>query len=277
MLSVIFSIHSEYCIQFLVANTRFCYQVGDACVPIAFAVLEDKSTASYELALATIKAAVPGWSPEGVVSDFEKAELKAIRNVFPNVKWIQGCHFHFCQCLLRNFKKVPDYNDDVELYQTLQLLKALPFLPSSLIRSTWTSIERKLLSSWPQTKKFCLYFESTWVDNSVYDLELWNCYNQTLERLPRTNNVSEGQNNGMRVLFGASNPTIWKCISNLRLIQTKTDTILLQQSAGRYVASRVRKERLRREEKLYSYVLNFNPTCDIEVYLRRLSFLTVSG
>ena len=170
--------------------------------------MEDKSTVSYSIALKAIKQTVLGWSPKGIVTDFEKPELRAINKVFPDVSWLQGCHFHYTQCLLRRFKKVKGFNLDVELNESLIKLKALPFLPVAAVIDAWKTLRTQLVDKWPAASNFAAYFEKTWVESNVYNLSLWNCYEQTLARRPRTNNVSEGGNNSIRIAFGVSNPII---------------------------------------------------------------------
>ena len=71
----------------------------------AFCLLPDKTTDSYKVALREIKSAAPLWSPDGIVLDYEKAEIKAIREIFPDCA-LCGCHFHYTQCLLRRFRKI---------------------------------------------------------------------------------------------------------------------------------------------------------------------------
>ena len=48
-----------------------------------------------------------------VISDFEKAEINAVRTIFPNAD-VKCCMFHYGQSLMRNFKRlglVPMYSE----------------------------------------------------------------------------------------------------------------------------------------------------------------------
>lgn len=124
--------------------------MDDIYIPIiAFCFLEDEKYCSYKLALETLRGAAPRWDPTGVVSDFERGELKAIREVFPNLEWLQGCHFHYCQCQLKRYKKVEGYNLDVELRDILIKTIALPFLPPDDVQKGWDQIRAALLPAYP--------------------------------------------------------------------------------------------------------------------------------
>lgn len=49
--------------------------------------------------------------PDTIISDFEKAERKALQSVFPNAKFI-GCFFHYSQVL----KTTITHNNKHEVY-----------------------------------------------------------------------------------------------------------------------------------------------------------------
>ena len=127
------------------------------------------------------------------------------------------------------FKKIEDFTTNSSLKETLSLLYALPFLPVADVRAGWDEVKQDLLNRFPQTSNLVLYFESTWLDGN-YDIDLWNCYGQTLAGLPRTNNVSEGGNNSINVAFGCSKskPSIWRCLDKIKEFQAQTDLVIIQ-------------------------------------------------
>ena len=131
--------------------------IDDIYVPIAFCFLEDEKYCSYKLALETLREAAPRWDPRRVVSDFERGELKAIREVFPNLEWLQGCHFHYCQCQLKRYKKAEGYNSDVELRDVLIKTIALPLLPPDDVQKGWKLIRSALLPAYPAAERYVDY------------------------------------------------------------------------------------------------------------------------
>ncbi|KAG8175298.1 hypothetical protein JTE90_027112 [Oedothorax gibbosus] len=82
-------------------------------VVAAFALLQRKDTATYERLFSVLKEKCQ-FNPDSVIIDFEAAAIIALKNVFNDVD-INGCHFHFAQCLWRNVQKIgltTDYRED---------------------------------------------------------------------------------------------------------------------------------------------------------------------
>uniref|UniRef100_A0A914DMD5 Transposase n=1 Tax=Acrobeloides nanus TaxID=290746 RepID=A0A914DMD5_9BILA len=51
--------------------------------------------------------------------------------------------------------------------------------------------------------------------NSLYDYQLWNCYDFTLNGLPRTNNGLEAFNNAFKISVEISHPTLSRFMNRL--------------------------------------------------------------
>ena len=68
-------------------------------IPIVYALLENKSTASYKAVLEFLYNRCPRFRPNFFVVDFEAAEHNAILYWYPSTH-IQGCHFHYCQVII---------------------------------------------------------------------------------------------------------------------------------------------------------------------------------
>ena len=78
----------------------------------AYALIQNKTAVSYLSVREEVKMHAPLWSPSSFVCDFELAERNALNQAFPG-RPIHGCHFHYCQCLMKQFNKFPGYaNDD---------------------------------------------------------------------------------------------------------------------------------------------------------------------
>ena len=247
--------------------------IGGNNIPVAYCFLEDKSGPSYSLVLDELKAAAPLWNPRGVVLDFELAELNAVNQAFPNpAQWKQCCHFHFCQCHLRKFKKIPGYPSDEAMKDLLDRVYVLPFLPPDNVRAGWLDIKQQLLNNHPVTAPYVDYVDSTWMDGN-YAIPLWNCYERTLNGEPRTNNISEGGNNAIRVAFGCTKPVIWKCLDKVKEFQSQTDLVLVQHFTGQSNSVKPRNKWVIRERRIKNIVQEFDSNSDRMAYLRRLSFL----
>jgi hypothetical protein len=88
------------------------------------------------------------------------------------------------------------------------------------------------------------YFEDTWIGrpgrrnqcrNPIFAHSLWNCYEATLEDLPKTNNSVEGWHRGFSQLLGAYHPTIWKFIDVVKKEQSQriqSGTIYIRATAS---------------------------------------------
>ena len=248
--------------------------VNDVTIPAVYAFLEDKSFKSYSLALKIIKRARPEWCPAKIISDFETPELQALEEHFGQTcQFIKGCNFHFNQAVLKHFKKVPGFSDNFDLRECLYLCYGLPFVPPSDVPFAWEHIKGRLRTEHPLVcETFIKYFTDTWMDG-LYSVELWNCYQRTLDGDPRTNNVSEGGNHAINVAFGVERPVFWKCVEKLREFQNETDCAIVQSITGRRRVVPKRRDRVRREERRVAYVRDYS-NMSIHQYLRNHCLLS---
>ena len=85
------------------------------------------------------------------------------------------------------------------------------------------------------------YFEDTYIRRlrpgghrrvPLFELGLWNMYNQTLDDLPRTNNAVEGWHRSFQANVGAYHPNFWKFIDILKREQNLTQVNIAQARAG---------------------------------------------
>ncbi|KAH9632905.1 hypothetical protein HF086_002727 [Spodoptera exigua] len=63
-------------------------------MPLVYALMSNRTTESYKILFMLIKAEIPKWSPKRIKTDYERAAMKAIVDVFPCVE-LKGCYFHF--------------------------------------------------------------------------------------------------------------------------------------------------------------------------------------
>jgi len=64
-----------------------------------------KTEQAYKALFLYIKTLEPTWQPTTVMTDFERASIKAINSVFPTTR-IVGCWFHSSQSLWRKIQEL---------------------------------------------------------------------------------------------------------------------------------------------------------------------------
>ena len=133
--------------------------ISDVCFPLAYCLLEDKHHLSYQQCLTEISRAAPLFNPSSVMLDFETAEHKAIRQVFPNCT-IKGCLFHWKQAVSRRLLKINSYTSNNVMRADLNTVYGLAFLPTDHVLATWDDLKQLFRLLYPQeTEIFITYFE----------------------------------------------------------------------------------------------------------------------
>ena len=92
--------------------------------------------------------------------------------------------------------------------QLLSSVYGLPFLPVSDVVDAWGELRAAVyaLRPNPEVSRYTLYFESNLIFNPSYPVAMWNVSSAVVYEEPRTNNVSEGNNNGMAQAIGVHPP-----------------------------------------------------------------------
>jgi hypothetical protein len=102
-------------------------------IPIVFALLPDKSTATYFYLIKTLKSHIP-LNPKTIMTDFEQSAILEFKKNFPNII-SRGCHFHLSQCVWRKIQLIPTihekYLTDAEFCIQIQLLPSHTYVPVS--------------------------------------------------------------------------------------------------------------------------------------------------
>ncbi|XP_054281223.1 uncharacterized protein LOC128998893 [Macrosteles quadrilineatus] len=140
--------------------------------PVLFALLPDKKKATYVRMFRMILDQVPRWNPEQVIIDFEISVVDALKEVFPCVN-IQGCYFHFTQCLWRKVQDVglaSLYSRDEEIRRTIRMSAALAFLKPEDVDAGWIFVQGQTPSSEKVTESFD-YFVDQWLENPAFPRE----------------------------------------------------------------------------------------------------------
>ena len=207
------------------------------CLHLFTAFLQDKLYTSYEAALQVLKRECPLLKPDRIIIDYEAAEIKAIKAVYPGVD-VDGCLFHYGQAVNRKTKSI---NNSVLAPQKkidTSRVSALPYIKLDDLDSLWQLLKAELTAMNPTAAdKFVKYFEHTWIGNAgrrpLFKPDMWNCHTRTLEGSPRTNNFSEGGNNALRTSFSCNHPVLWEAIEKLKLFQNETDIKIAHHNTGR--------------------------------------------
>ena len=241
------------------------------CVPLTYFLIEDKSSTSYSESLNIVKNHCPEFSSLTFMVDFEKSEHIAIRNHFPNAI-IKGCLFHWKQCLLRRFRKIKNYADNELMKTSLHSIYGLAFVPVQDVMVGWTCL-KSCLSQYPETAEFVTYFESTWLNNPCYPVEMWNHYESTLNDDPRTNNFSEGSNNALNTAAGCSSPTMSRLMDILTKFTAEAELKILQSSTGMQATRKPRNKFVKRNERIEKTVQEYSLS-KIALYCRSMGHLS---
>lgn len=108
---------------------------------------------------------------EIIICDFEKALMNAIQNSINNFHLneqlnrtikIQGCLFHYSQCLFRTFSKYYSRkNTTKQMKQILYILLYAPYLEWNLL-TNWIN---NLFKKKNNITQFLLYYKKVWIEN----------------------------------------------------------------------------------------------------------------
>ena len=106
-------------------------------LPLVYLLFTHRTEQLYTTALMHLKVTVGGmWgidlAPQILVVDFERAAINAFKSVFPFLK-VRGCHFHFCQSILRQINNLgmkQNYENDEQFRICARMLMVLPYMDS---------------------------------------------------------------------------------------------------------------------------------------------------
>ena len=130
------------------------------------------------------------------------------------------------------------YKDDEDFAHNVRMLAALAFVPEPDVINAFEDVSE----DFPLDAQTVIdYFEDTYIGRlclgcyrqvPLFELGLWNMYNQTLHDLPRTNNAVEGWHRSFQANVGAYHPNFWKFIDILKREQNLTQVNIAQARAG---------------------------------------------
>ena len=102
--------------------------------------------------------------PKSFNSDFEKAFLNAVKNIFPN-SILYGCYFHFRKCMRSKIQELGltvEYRENKKIKDCLKLSQMLGFLPLDDVIPAFEEFKTLRIED-ENVKKFYTYFENTFL------------------------------------------------------------------------------------------------------------------
>lgn len=183
-------------------------------LPYVHILLPSKTQSVYKKAIKSIKRLARSHNivldPAILLTDFESAQIKALKEVFPDA--IQkGCFFHLVKSLWRRLQKLglkKQYASNVKVQMAFRQTEALAFLPPQKVSEGLTAIRATAPKS---MTTFFDYVEKNYVQGKLkadgrrsvarFPPELWACEEATMNGDPRTSNSLEGWHNKFNRLF----------------------------------------------------------------------------
>lgn len=258
-------------------------------VPLVFFLLPDKAESTYRRAFHQLSVLVPGWEPDRVMLDFERASINALRAQWPNSQ-ITCCFFHLNQNIWKKIQGLglsAFYGENVENATKLKMISALAFVPPADVVNSWEELVQ-ILQPWinqqtPDVKQkiddLLTYFEINYIGQSiagvrreprVAPVELWNVRMRTLEHYGRTDNEVEGFHMKVAHTTGAQFPNFWKYLKGLQGLQVETEKVIEEMNAGR-TGRKQRPEYVRLAERIANVTSTWSQRHNLDTFLRGIS------
>ncbi|CAF1133985.1 unnamed protein product [Brachionus calyciflorus] len=141
--------------------------INGKCVPLVYGLLPKKNEIIYVKFLQTIADELEQ-HPKSVSSDFERAFLNSVEQVFPNSN-LYGCFFHYKQAIWRKIQElglsVP-YSKCQQHRKILKLAQVLAYVPPADVKYLFNKMKSELdsnLEYFENVLKLFIYMEETWI------------------------------------------------------------------------------------------------------------------
>ena len=249
-------------------------------LPCVYALLPNKTTATYTKMWNIIRGACPNSEPHYLFLDFEQAAINSFNGIWP-VTQVKTCFFHLSQSVYRKLQSLglqSEYHNDPEFAVTMRMLPALAFVPPELVG--WSF--QQLVVIFPENAyPLCKYFEENYIgllnlngvrNTPLYPISLWNNFNLVSQGLPRTTNLVEAWHRGFQSTCGCHHPTIWKFIDCLKTEQGNVELKRIKFVQGQ--DPKKTKKSIENEKAIINLVASFHNR-PILVFLRGISFRTI--
>lgn len=214
----------------------------NAVIPVIYALLPNKTRATYVKLLQELKNLQPGLLPQQLMTDFEQAAMQAFEQEFPGIQKT-GCFFHLTQNVYRKVQAEGlqgQYQQDHEFARWVRMIPAIAFVPPANVIQAFEQLVDD--GGFPaEALVIANYFEDTYIgramrrgrrQQSLFPVELWNVYNRTIDNQQRTNNDIEGWHRGFQAACGTLFPNIYRFIDALKRQQSMHNFEITQMVAG---------------------------------------------
>ena len=224
------------------------------------------------------------------MADFEQALRSALSASFPGAE-IDGCHFHFCQAILRNVNQL-GYKTEYEAITTdpatgakihssvhtwVRRLMMLALVPTADVPDIFNQLVENIPDT-VQIDSLLAYFEMTWIAGlneraARYPPASWNQTDRVVTDLNTTNNYCESFNKTFSSLVWHAHPTIYNFLSAVHLEQASTEGKM--HSYRRGVQPPKRKKRYLEKDATLKHIVSTYHTYDnnVAAYLNLLAQL----
>ncbi|XP_003738025.1 uncharacterized protein LOC100903633 [Galendromus occidentalis] len=241
--------------------------------PLIYSLLPTKRADTYRLFIGIVVDALGGYQPEILHVDFEIAMVRELEACFPLAR-VLGCNLHFKQCLWRHIQADSMLRDkylrDDDFALDVRMFAAIAFVPEHDVRSAFDTLleSNSIRENNYLLTSFINYFEATWIGRprnpATMKIGWWNAHEATVSAVGRTNNAIEGWHSAFNGRLGATNPTFFKLVEQLKIEQGLTEFVIansLAQGPGA-PAKRIYRDRQKRLFEITSSygnssVLNF--------------------
>jgi hypothetical protein len=243
--------------------------INNKVLPLVYALLPDKDGTSY-VALYKMLLGYLKRHPKSINIDFELANIKAIKELFPSTK-IYGCFFHFTQNMWKHVQcenKVVEFISGAEYYYLFRALQSLAFVPLEHVDFVFDFIKKKF----QQFNVTLSYFEKYYLGTksrttyqpAVFPREIWSVYERVINDLPRTNNSVEAWHKAFQLCCG-SKPGVYKLIQNFREENKLSELARSDIDTGLFISKITNKE-----IRIYFKCTTFDPK-DTEGFLKGMA------
>ena len=210
-------------------------------LPAIHCLLTGKEEGLYRCIMESIRNLIPQFNPMSCMSDWEIAPRNVMKDFHPDIN-IKGCWFHFTQRIWHQTQKlglVNSFHSNQELSIFVKHLMAIPFLPSTLIRPTYSLLDSPTTltdTDMINLDKLKRYFAKRWLCQvSTEELSVFDTKSTT-------NNGAESYHAKLKTRVQTGHPRIWNFLAVLNEIIVDADLEFARLSSGKEF-SRPRKRK----------------------------------
>lgn len=178
-------------------------------VPLVYALMSNRTAESYKILFSLIQSRIPEWNPIKFKTDFEKAAMKAITEIFPSTMF-KGCYFHYNKAVWKKGRELGLVKSkDIKKKRMVSLSAVLPLLPQAEIRNGWDYIIRDENED-SDVANFKTYMEKQWLEDSF--IKVWCAFGEK----HRTTNALESWHHKLNSAVGEKGPNIMNLLHLLK-------------------------------------------------------------